>query len=153
MLPHDKHNQIVISDHKILFVLKSNIKINCIWYSIFITVILFSSYEFELSLKTVYRSESHFSLKPYGGTFIADPSPCSKHSDVLLWGYIVPASLDLLPSRFSRVRLCATPWTAAYQASLSMGFSRQEHWSGLPFPSPMHESGKWKWSHSVVSDS
>ena len=35
----------------------------------------------------------------------------------------------------------------------SLGFSRQEHWSGLPFPSPMHESEKWKWSHSVVSDS
>ena len=31
-----------------------------------------------------------------------------------------------------------TPWTVAYQASLSMGFSRQEHWSGLPFPSPGH---------------
>ena len=42
------------------------------------------------------------------------------------------------------VRLLATPWTAAYQASPSMGFSRQEYWSGLPFPSPMHESGKWK---------
>ena len=42
--------------------------------------------------------------------------------------------LLLLLSRFSLVRLCATPWTAAYQASLSMGFSRQEHWSGLPFP-------------------
>ena len=40
-------------------------------------------------------------------------------------------------SHFSRVRLCATPWTAAHQASLSLGFSRQEHWSGLPFPSPM----------------
>ena len=35
----------------------------------------------------------------------------------------------------------------------SLGFSRQEHWSGLPFPSPMHESEKWKWSRSVVSDS
>ena len=34
-----------------------------------------------------------------------------------------------------------------------MGFSRQEHWSGLPFPPPMHESEKWKWSRSVVSDS
>ena len=34
----------------------------------------------------------------------------------------------------SRVRLFATPWTVAYQASLSMGFSRQEYWSGLPFP-------------------
>ena len=36
----------------------------------------------------------------------------------------------------SRVRLFAIPWTAAYKAPLSMGFSRQEFWSGLPFPSP-----------------
>ena len=36
----------------------------------------------------------------------------------------------------SRVRLFATLWTVAYQASLSMGFSRQEYWNGLPFPSP-----------------
>ena len=35
----------------------------------------------------------------------------------------------------SRVRLFATPWTVAYQAPPSMGFSRQEYWSGLPFPS------------------
>ena len=59
--------------------------------------------------------------------------------------------LLLLLSRFSRVWLCATPWTAAYHASPSMGFSRQEHWSGLPFPSPMHESGKWKWKVKVKS--
>ena len=39
------------------------------------------------------------------------------------------------------------------QALLFMGFSRQEYWSGLPFPSPMQESEKWKWSRSVVSDS
>ena len=52
------------------------------------------------------------------------------------------ALLLLILSRFSRVQLCATPWTAAYQASPSLGFSRQEHWSGLPFPSPMRESGK-----------
>ena len=51
--------------------------------------------------------------------------------------------LLLLLSRFSHVRLCATPETAAQQASLSLGFSRQEHWSGLPFPSPMRESEKW----------
>ena len=61
--------------------------------------------------------------------------------------------LLLLLSRFSRVWLCATPETAAHQAPPSLGFSRQEHWSGLPFSSPMHESEKWKWSHSVVSDS
>ena len=46
----------------------------------------------------------------------------------------------LLLSRFSRVRLCVTPQTAVHQAPPSPGFSRQEHWSGLPFPSPMHES-------------
>ena len=61
--------------------------------------------------------------------------------------------LLLLLSHFSRVRLCATPWTAAHQAPPSLGFSRQEYWSGLPFPSPMHESEKWKGSRSVVSDS
>ena len=44
-------------------------------------------------------------------------------------------SLLLLLSHFSRVRLCATLWTAAHQAPLSMGFSRQEYWSGLPFSS------------------
>ena len=37
----------------------------------------------------------------------------------------------------SRVRLCATPETAAHQVPLSTGFSRQEYWSGLPFPSPL----------------
>ena len=40
----------------------------------------------------------------------------------------------------------------AHQAPPSLGFSRQEHWSGLPFPSPVHESETWKWSHSVISD-
>ena len=53
----------------------------------------------------------------------------------------------------SRVQLCATPRMAAHQAPPSLGFSRQELWSGLPFPSPMRESEKWKWSRSVVSDS
>ena len=44
--------------------------------------------------------------------------------------------LLLLLSHFSRVQLCATPWTAAYQAPLSTEFFRQEYWSGLPLPSP-----------------
>ena len=48
--------------------------------------------------------------------------------------------LLLLLSYFSHVRLCATPETAAHQAPPSLGFSRQEDWSGLPFPSPMRES-------------
>ena len=41
----------------------------------------------------------------------------------------------------SRVRLLAAPWTAAYQAPLSMGFSRQEYWSGVPLPSPIKHEG------------
>ena len=49
---------------------------------------------------------------------------------------LFPLLLLLLLSRFSRVRLCATPETAAHQAPPSLGFSRQEHWSGLPFSSP-----------------
>ena len=71
--------------------------------------------------------------------------------------WLVAAILDvlllLLLSRFSRVRLYATQETAAHQAPPSLGFSRQEHWSGLPFPSPMHESEKWKWSRPALSDS
>ena len=47
-----------------------------------------------------------------------------------------------LLSHFSRVRLCVTPEMAAHQAPPSLGFLRQEHWSRLPFPSPMHESEK-----------
>ena len=58
----------------------------------------------------------------------------------------------MLLSHFSHVRLCVTPEMAAHQAPPSLGFSRQEHWSGLPFPSAMHESKKWKWSRSVLSD-
>ena len=59
--------------------------------------------------------------------------------------------LLLLLSRFSHVWLCATPQMAAHQALPSLGFSRQEHWSGLPFPSPMHESGKWKVKVKLLS--
>ena len=60
-----------------------------------------------------------------------------------LWaGWSGKISLLLLLSRFSHVRFCATTETAAHQAPLSLGFSRQEHWNGLPFPSPVHE--KWK---------
>ena len=54
----------------------------------------------------------------------------------------------LLPllSHFSRVRLCTTPYMAAHKAPPSLGFSRQDHWSMLLFPSPMHESEKQKWA-------
>ena len=48
------------------------------------------------------------------------------------WKPKLPDACMLSP--FSRVRLFATPWTVARQAALSLGFSRQEYWSGLPFP-------------------
>ena len=56
------------------------------------------------------------------------------------WGSYLITLLLLLLSRFSHVRLCVTPETAAHQAPPSLGFSRQKHWNGLPFPSPMHEN-------------
>ena len=91
-----------------------------------------------------------------GGSKITADGDCShKIKRCLLLGRKVMTNLLLLLllSCFSHVRLCATPETAAHQAPLSLGFSRQEHWSGLPFPSPMHESEKWKSSRSVVSNS
>ena len=48
---------------------------------------------------------------------------------------LLPKDLNILKS-LSHVRFFGTPWTVAYQALLSMGFSRQEYWSGLPFLSP-----------------
>ena len=67
----------------------------------------------------------------------------------------------LLPSRFSRVRLCVTPQMAAHQALPSLGFPRQEYWSGLPFPSPIKMLGRHNseqlqkhsvyWAMSMVS--
>ena len=49
---------------------------------------------------------------------------------------IVVSGTTLKVKLLSCVRLFATPWTVAYQASPSMGFSRQEYWNGVPFPSP-----------------
>ena len=68
------------------------------------------------------------------------------HSSILAWKIQWTESggllLLLLLSRFSHVRLYATSQTAAHQALPTLGFSRQEHWSGLPFPSPMNEREK-----------
>ena len=68
------------------------------------------------------QPQPHFHLCP------AQPSMATNH---LIW-----VSLARVLSRFSHVWLFVTLWTVAYQALLSMGFSRQEYWSGLPFPAP-----------------
>ena len=54
--------------------------------------------------------------------------------------YRVPSTIPNIVCMCAQV--CMTLWTAAHQAPPSMGFSRQEYWSGLPFPSPRHESEK-----------
>ena len=71
-----------------------------------------------------------------------NPSEVLKLISNLRLGVRETLLLLLLLSCFSRVRLCVIPQRAAHQAPPSLGFSRQEHWSGLPFPSPMHESEK-----------
>ena len=57
-------------------------------------------------------------------------------------------------TQLSRVQLFATPWTVAYQAPPSMGFSRQEYWSGLPFLSPgdLPDPGIEPWSPAFQAD-
>ena len=57
------------------------------------------------------------------------------HSYTPVIFHVPPLLYSLLLSRFSRVRLCATPQMAAHQAPPSLGFSRQEYWSGVPLPS------------------
>ena len=56
-------------------------------------------------------------------------------SEVLTLAKVWDEKWKMKVKSLSRVRLLATPWTAAYQASPSMGFSRQEYWSGVPLPS------------------
>ena len=107
------------------------------------------SYLLEIFFWHIIFSEEFYKL------LVKGPNKCCNKVRPVLTSFLIVYALTpmlLLLSRFSRVRLCATPQTAAHQAP-SLGFSRQEHWSGLPFPSPMHESEKWKGSCSVVSDS
>ena len=66
---------------------------------------------------------------PHGCPFPSPEPPSLGIVDVL-------DSMKVKVKSLSRVRLFVTPWTVAYQASPSMGFSRQEYWGGLPFPSP-----------------
>ena len=82
-----------------------------------------------------FSAPPHWTLVPISGI---EPIPLAVK--VLSPNHWTSRVLLLLLSRFSRVRLCATPKTAVHQAPPSLGFSRQEHWSGVPFPSPMHES-------------
>ena len=66
------------------------------------------------------------------------------------------SSVSLITAAAKSLQSCPTlynPIDGSPSSFPSLEFSRQEHWSGVPFPSPMHESEKWKWSCSVMSDS
>ena len=86
----------------------------------------------QLDLTDIYRA---FHLKTMDFTFFSTAHTTFSRIHHML-SHLVLVNLALLLSHFSHVRLRATPQTAAHQAPPSLGFSRQEHWSGLPFPSP-----------------
>ena len=93
---------------------------------------------------------------PIDGSPPGSPVPGILQARTLEWAAIAFSNAwewKVKAKSLSNIWLFAILWTVACQALLSLGFSRQEHWSGLRFPSPMHESEKWKWSHSVMSDS
>ena len=121
----------------------------------------FNSYRCQGGNLGLQQRDSNISLPPPPPSLISitvmmstlNPSLLKYSKWLLFSDWTLLLLLLLLLSLFSCVWLCATPWTAPHQAPPSLGFSRQEHWSGLPFPSPMHESEQWKWSRSVVSDS
>ena len=77
---------------------------------------------------------------PIDGSPPGSPVPGSLQARTLEWVAISFSNAwkwKVKVKSLSRVRLFVTPWTAAYQAPLSMGFSGQEHWSGVPLPSPV----------------
>ena len=95
--------------------------------------LIFDSFDFSISSLYIWKFSIHILLK----TSLKD----FEH-------YFAAAAKSLQ----SCLTLC-DPIDGSPPGSPSLGFSRQEHWSGLPFPSPMHESEKRKWSCSVMSDS
>ena len=90
----------------------------------------------------------------FGHHWPSDLSSLHSPSHLISSGHTSPfrVSSAAAKSLQSCLTLC-NPIDGSPKAPLSLGFSRQEHWSGLPFPSPMHESENWKWSPSVVPDS
>ena len=84
---------------------------------------------------------------PTDGSLWGSPVPGILQARTLEWVAISFSSAwkwKVKVKSLSHVRLLATPWTAAYQASLSMGFSRQEYWSGVPLPSPLAAISMYK---------
>ena len=97
------------------------------------------------STKLGFHLQGSFAVKLFNFKITTDPWKVSNNYKICKKLQIHYRKISrkihlLLLSHFGRVWLCATPWTAARQAPPSLGFSRQERWGGLPFPSPKHES-------------
>ena len=83
---------------------------------------------------------------PRDGSSPGSPIPGILQARTLEWVAISSSSAwkwKVKVKSLSRVWLFVTPWTAAFQAPLSIGFSRQEYWSGLPLPSLMEHARSW----------
>jgi len=96
-----------------------------------------------LAKQGCYAMLNHFShvwlCDPIDSSPPGSPNPGILQARILEWVAISFSNAwkwKVKVKSLSHVQLLATPWTAAYQAPLSMGFSRQEHWSGVPLPSP-----------------
>ena len=90
---------------------------------------------------------------PIDGSPPGSPDPGILQARVLEWVAISFSSKwkwKVKGKSLTRVQLLATPWTAAYQAPPSMGFSRQEYWSGVPLPSP-ETKGREKLMYELFS--
>ena len=91
--------------------------------------------------KNILKKESLWDFP--GGPVVKNP-PCEAGYIGLIpgQGTKIPHGAEAAAKSLQSCPDSATPQTAAHQAPPSLGFSRQEHWSGLPFPSPMHEGEK-----------
>ena len=95
------------------------------------------------------RGSSQFRIEPVSPALQVDSLPLSHLGSP----HILHAAAAAAKLLQSCPTLCDPIDSSPPGCPPSLGFSRQEHWNGLPFPSTMHETEKWKWSRSVVSDS
>ena len=101
-----------------------------------ISIVIFQVYRYAVAAKLL---QSCLTLcDPIDGSPLGSPIPGILQARTLEWVAISFSNAwkwKVKVKSLSRVRLCATPWTEAYQAPPSMGFSRQEYWGGVPLPS------------------
>ena len=120
-----------------------------IWFAIILFLVTHLTGSFQASAAAASKSlQSCPTLfDPIDGSTPGSPVPGILQARILEW-VAIPFSnawkWKVKVKSLSRVWLLATPWTVAYQAPLSMGFSRQEYWSGVPLPSPFKASTRYK---------